>query len=517
MGQRRERQRQRLTGLNALESVGALDPETMRHLAPSFRSANGDGRTSKPTKLKSRVSMQLALRRGLVVSDVVAILAAFSITQLGVSAFQFRDLAIYVLVIVGLAGWFVLANAQGLYENMEIGVARSALDDLPGLALITGFAAWVGLLLVNASGLASPRLGVAVTFWILALVLLATGRALTRALLRRSELREPILIVGSGRVARRIADKLGSRPKYGLDLVGFLDDEPFGLDLQDPRYLGTNSRLEEVVRAYRVERVVVAFSLLSGERQVELLRRCAELGVRIEIVPRMYEVIGSRSQMHDLDGIPLLSLKPAHLSGPSRILKRSLDLVVSASLLVILSPVIAAVAVRIKMESPGPVFFRQERMGAGGRRFQIVKFRSMYVDADAHKSEVGHLNKHNEDGPRMFKVTDDPRITPFGRFLRRSSLDELPQLFNVVRGEMSLVGPRPLILNEDENIIGQRRRRLKLTPGVTGPWQVLGRSDIPFSEMLMLDYLYVTNWSLWGDVKLLFRTVPAVLSRRGAY
>ncbi len=194
-----------------------------------------------------------------------------------------------------------------------------------------------------------------------------------------------------------------------------------------------------------------------------------------------------------------------------------LDLVVAVIMLAVLSPLFAFIALRIKLEAPGPVFFRQERIGNRGRRFRIYKFRSMYVDADAQKGEVGHLNKHDESGPTMFKIPEDPRITPFGRTLRKWSLDELPQLINVVRGEMSLVGPRPLIIEEDRHIVGHGRRRLDLTPGLTGLWQVMGRSDIPFAEMVTLDYLYVTNWSLWGDLKLLARTLPAVLRGRGAY
>jgi lipopolysaccharide/colanic/teichoic acid biosynthesis glycosyltransferase len=186
-------------------------------------------------------------------------------------------------------------------------------------------------------------------------------------------------------------------------------------------------------------------------------------------------------------------------------------------MLAVLSPLFAFIALRIKLEAPGPVFFRQERIGNRGRRFRIYKFRSMYMDADAHKGDVGHLNKHDETGPTMFKIPEDPRITPFGRTLRKWSMDELPQLINVVRGEMSLVGPRPLIIEEDRHIVGHGRRRLDLTPGLTGLWQVMGRSDIPFAEMVTLDYLYVTNWSLWGDLKLLARTLPAVTRGRGAY
>jgi lipopolysaccharide/colanic/teichoic acid biosynthesis glycosyltransferase len=228
-------------------------------------------------------------------------------------------------------------------------------------------------------------------------------------------------------------------------------------------------------------------------------------------------VIGSRNTVHFLDGLPLLGLRPPRLSKSARFMKGTLDTVVAATALVVLSPFFLYAAIRIKLGPPGPVFFRQERMGAGGQRFQIMKFRTMVADADERKHEVAHLNKHSEEGAKMFKIADDPRITKFGSFLRAWSLDELPQLINVLKREMSLVGPRPLILDEDENIVGARRRRLDQIPGITGLWQVLGRSDIPFSEMVTLDYLYVTNWSLWGDIKLLARTVPIVLKRRGAY
>jgi lipopolysaccharide/colanic/teichoic acid biosynthesis glycosyltransferase len=176
----------------------------------------------------------------------------------------------------------------------------------------------------------------------------------------------------------------------------------------------------------------------------------------------------------------------------------------------VLVPLFALIGLAIKLDSEGPVFFRQTRMGAGGRTFRIWKFRTMAPDADERKAEVAHLNKHLQNGgdPRMFKIPDDPRVTRFGRWLRRYSLDELPQVLNVVRGEMSLVGPRPLILDEDQYVAAWARQRLNLKPGCTGPWQVQGRSGIPFEEMVRLDYLYVTGWSLFGDLKLVFRTFP---------
>jgi lipopolysaccharide/colanic/teichoic acid biosynthesis glycosyltransferase len=192
-----------------------------------------------------------------------------------------------------------------------------------------------------------------------------------------------------------------------------------------------------------------------------------------------------------------------------------MDVVVSAVTLVLLAPLFATIAALIRLGSPGPVFFRQTRMGAGDRTFQIIKFRTMVADADDRKSEFAHLNKHTKTGgdPRMFKIDKDPRVTRIGRVLRRYSLDELPQFFNVLKGEMSLVGPRPLILDEHQHVHDWAQKRLHLRPGMTGLWQVLGRSEIPFEEMVQLDYKYVTNWSLWNDLSLLLRTIPVVVQR----
>ena len=457
------------------------------------------------------------VRRAVITADIVGFALALLVTQFAVSELEWRDIAIDALIPIGLLGWVVIGHAYGLYDRAEIGVGRSTADDIPGLILLATLATWLGLLVVNALGLAHPRLVVAATFWCLAIVLVTAARASARWLVQRKiRAREATLIVGSGQVAQRVVSKLAERPQYGLDVVGFVDDDPHQLE-DGPPHLGGTRRLEQIVQAYGVERVIVAFSRLPGAAQVELLRRCAALNVRTEIVPRLFEVIGSRSQVHDLEGLPLVSLRPARLSVTARFLKRGLDVSVAGAGLVLLGPFLAVTALAIKLESPGPVFFRQERMGAGGRRFRIYKFRSMYADADERKHEVAHLNKHREQGPVMFKVAGDPRMTRTGRFLRRWSIDELPQLINVVRGEMSLVGPRPLILDEDENVRGHHRRRLPLTPGITGLWQVLGRSDIPFAEMVTLDYLYVTNWSLWLDLKLLARTIPAIISKRGAY
>jgi exopolysaccharide biosynthesis polyprenyl glycosylphosphotransferase len=459
------------------------------------------------------------LRRALVTADVVGVALALVLVQrLVVRHPQISDLWIDLLALLGLFGWVFLARVYGLYDHDEVGMARSTADDFPGLLMLATLATWLGLLAVNGLNLAAPSLRVATSFWVASIFFVSTNRAIARSLLQhRLHSLEPTVIVGAGKVGARVAEKIAARPEYGLRIVGFIDDDPLEVPADGVAYLGGTQRLEHVIRAHHVDRVIVAFSRISGDEQVAILRRCMELGVRVDIVPRGFEVIGSRTYVHDLDGLPLVGLRPAQLSRSARMLKRTMDLVVAGLALVVLSPLLAWAAWRIKASSPGPVFFRQERMGAGGRRFRIYKFRSMYIDADERKRDFDHLNKHTEAGPKMFKIPDDPRITPIGAFLRKTSLDELPQLFNVIRGEMSLVGPRPLILDEDKHIVGYARRRLNLTPGITGLWQVLGRSDIPFSEMITLDYLYVTNWSLWGDIKLLARTLPAVLRGRGAY
>jgi exopolysaccharide biosynthesis polyprenyl glycosylphosphotransferase len=497
-------------GLEAELAARALRTAAQRDERPSVQSL-----VALPSPGRTRAG---TLRRALVLADACGLLLAFVLVQLFVSKFQPDDLRISAVFLGGLAAWLLFAHAYGFYEPDEIGVSRSVVDDLPGILVVSTLATWLGLVFVNSVGLAHPKLHVATAFWLGSIVSVAVLRSFSRTFVhRRLAPSEPTLIVGTGRVARQIAGKLAFRPEYGLEVIGFLEDDPLALPTEAPPYLGGLKRLEQVVRAYGIERVVVAFSHVPEAALVDVLRRCADLGVRVDVVPRMFEMIGPRTALHVVDGMPLVSIKPARLSWSARTLKRGLDIAVASVSLVVFAPFFAVAALTIKIESKGPVFFVQERMGAGGRRFRIFKFRSMYVDADDRKRDVEHLNKHVEDGPRMFKVPADPRTTRFGCFLRRWSLDELPQLINVLRGEMSLVGPRPLILDEDQHIMGRQRRRLNLMPGVTGPWQVLGRSDIPFGEMITLDYLYVTNWSLWGDVKLLLQTVPAVLRRRGAY
>ena len=239
--------------------------------------------------------------------------------------------------------------------------------------------------------------------------------------------------------------------------------------------------------------------------------------VHLSIVPSYSELFASNATIEELEGIPIVSLPPMRLSRSIRTVKRAIDLVASAA-----RPARAHRRCSRRSRSrsgstrPGPIFFRQRRHGRGGSEFEIVKFRTMVADAEAQRMAMAHLNEMEGAGP-LFKMANDPRITKVGAFLRKTSLDELPQLWNVLRGEMSLVGPRPFVVHESEQITGWAGRRLDTTPGITGLWQVLGRNDIPFDEMVKLDYVYVTNWSLWWDIKILLRTIPTVLGRKGAY
>jgi exopolysaccharide biosynthesis polyprenyl glycosylphosphotransferase len=244
---------------------------------------------------------------------------------------------------------------------------------------------------------------------------------------------------------------------------------------------------------------------------LDKIRLIKSVGVKVSLLPRLLEVVGWSVALDDVEGVPLMGIRGYGLTQSSRFLKRALDVVGSLLALVLLTPLFLLVAIAVRLSSRGPVLFRQPRVGKGGRSFDLLKFRTMYEGADERKHELLHLNE--ADG--LFKIAADPRITPLGRVLRRCSVDELPQLINVLRGEMSLVGPRPLVVEEDSRIQGWLRRRLDVTPGMTGIWQVLGSARIPLHEMVKLDYLYRANWSLWLDIKILIRTVPFVLARRG--
>jgi len=464
------------------------------------------------------------VRRALLAADLVGLTAALLMAEfllpLGQPRIgrvdQWTEVSLFLL---SLPVWVVMAKLYGLYDHDEERTDHSTADDFVDVFHMVTVGTWVVYVVLRLSRLANPSLVKVATFWLLAVLLVAIARAGARAFCHRQvAYLQNTVIVGAGDVGQTVARKFMNHPEYGINLVGFVDDAPKKRreDLDDLTVLGGPSELRQIVRALDVDRVVFAFSNESHTATLNLIRSLKDLDVQIDIVPRLFDIVGPGIGFHTVEGMPMLGISPPRLSHSSRLLKRCLDVFVSAVGLVLLAPVFAVVAVAVKLDSPGPVFFRQVRMGKRGKRFRIWKFRTMATDAEERKSSLAHLNKHARKGgdPRMFKIQNDPRITRVGAFLRRYSLDELPQLINVLRGEMSLVGPRPLILDEDQHVHEWGRERLNLKPGITGPWQVLGRSNIPFEEMVRLDYLYVTGWSLFRDAGLIVRTVPAVARAR---
>ena len=480
-----------------------------------------DLRLSRPDALPRSDERGRRLRRLLLGADVAALCIAFLVAESAFGSLRTADLVVLLLTI---PLWVLVAYAHRLYHIDSHRADYSAADEIgPVLQMAT---LWSWGAVVAFSVLQPHQLPVqrAALFWVLTVLALMVLRTAARAYARHQVwYLQNTLVIGSLAQSATIVRKILRHPEWGINVVACID-------LKRPRRLPKSSThlfdvvpllpgdtdARTLVRQLDIDRVMLAPG--ESQRRVELVCDLSELGVHVDLIPSWSDAVGARLDLHEMEGMPLLTLPRPRLGRFSLRLKRAMDLVFGIAALVVFSPVLLVCAAAIKLDSPGPVLFRQRRIGKGDRPFEVFKFRSMSVDADARKEDVAQLNFHggaNDNG--MFKIREDPRVTRVGRILRRLSLDELPQLFNILRGEMSLVGPRPLIENEDRQIEGRLRRRLDLTPGLTGLWQAHGRSEIPFEEMVNLDYLYATNWSLWGDIKLLMRTFSVVTRGRGAY
>jgi exopolysaccharide biosynthesis polyprenyl glycosylphosphotransferase len=397
----------------------------------------------------------------------------------------------------------LLFKVTGLYDRDELRLVHSTLDEAPLLLQLTGlFALCVTML---ESVLVRGTLGGAqiAALWLCSFLTILGGRMLARWAAGRIAPTERCLVIGEPELAERVRERLTSSSARAV-VVASLRMSGENVDALD-----SPESIRHVVSELRVHRIILAPTTTETSHVTDLIRVAKAVGVRVSVLPRMFEAVGSAVEFDDVEGMTMLGVRRFGLVRSSLLLKRSFDIVAGSFAVVLLAPVMAAIAVAIRLESKGPIFFRQPRVGREGRHFQIYKFRSMVVDAEEQKERLRTLN---EAGLGLFKITDDPRITRVGNFLRRTSLDELPQFFNVLNGEMSLVGPRPLVIDEDALVVGLDRSRLHLTPGMTGPWQILG-ARVPMQEMVGLDYLYVANWSLWLDLKLLLRTVRHVMRR----
>lgn len=404
------------------------------------------------------------------------------------------------------------AKILGLYDRDQARLRKSTLDELPALLQLAALFSFLVLTLapVVFEGILGPREAIAM-FLVLFAGLMA-GRAGARRLAGGLTPPERCLFIGPADEAMRFRQKIERDHATNAKLVAQIeldDASPWAALTVADRSLAD---ARDLVERLEIQRVIIAPHTSSGGDMLDLMRTFGAIGVRVSVIPAMLQVVGSAVEFDDVHGVAVLGVRSFSLSRSSRLIKRIFDVLGASVALALLSPIMLLIALLEKLTSPGPVFFRQERVGLGGERFELLKFRSMVPDAEERKAALATRNQAAEG---FFKIADDPRITPLGRLLRRTNLDELPQLLNVLSGEMSLVGPRPLIPQEDQRVVGWHRRRLELTPGITGHWQVLGSSRVPLDEMVAIDYLYVANWSLWADLKLLLRTIPHVLSGRG--
>lgn len=325
-----------------------------------------------------------------------------------------------------------------------------------------------------------------------------------------------LLIVGAGEIARTIMRTVVANPKLGYQIVGFVDDDSTKgqTDIGPFEALGPINNLTDLLSEIEVNEVIITLPWQYHRKIMSITTICDRLGLKVRIVPDMFQMTLSRMDISRMAGIPLIGIKHHTISGFDLMLKRTIDFTAALIGLIFAAPLMALIALAIKLESSGEAIFTQERIGKGGNPFKIYKFRSMVQDAEAKKADLADLNE--ADGP-LFKMKDDPRRTRVGRFIRRLSFDELPQLYNVLKGDMSLIGPRPNIPAEVEQYQTWHRRRLEVVPGMTGLWAVSGRSELTFDEIILLDIYYIENWSLSLDLKILLQTVPRVLVGSGAY
>ncbi|MDQ3893916.1 MAG: sugar transferase [Actinomycetota bacterium] len=494
-------------------------PQPDHGLAPSA----GDIRSARPYLLSSGPVLSLARRAAsvvaLVVLDVSAltlgVYAALTLRELwygrtpplwGVLWRYEGDWLPFLALVTVLVFW-----QAGLYARRE---------QRAGAGRIVGSVVVVALLTV-AFGVGTGELDFSTYgFFPTAVVLTATLTGLLRAsyeaatgeLMRLWGVRRRTVLVGRAETVAQLRRALGaSRGGIEYEFVGAVTDAP---DIDGLRVLGTLETLPAVVATSGLDEMIVADSDFAEEELLEIVDRAHRRGVKVRIAPKTTELLTERAEYVPSQGVPLFELRPPVFAGTDWLVKRTFDLVVSGAVIAVGLPLWLLIASAIKLTSPGPVFYRDRRVGLNHRQFTMLKFRTMEHGADERQLELEARNE--ADGP-LFKIRDDPRVTRLGAVLRRLSLDELPQVLNVVRGEMSLVGPRPLRLRDYARLEEWHRKRNLVLPGMTGLWQISGRSTLPFDDLVRLDFYYLENWSLWMDITILVKTIPAVLRARGAY
>jgi exopolysaccharide biosynthesis polyprenyl glycosylphosphotransferase len=425
-------------------------------------------------------------------------------------ASQLALVAKLCFLIILLVGWNLCLSSLALYGSRRLARWRDDFADVMRA---------VGLCMLTLAALAQVfdwdgvTRGLLLTFWLLASVWLFAWRLLKRLALRRVRLRgrnlHHVIIVGAGPQGQRLAEVLDHHPELGLNLLGFVDD------LKAPGVIGPLADLAQILAGNVVDEVMIALPVKKFYPQInEVTRIAEEQGIVVRFCSELFNLRLARARAEQLDDVPVLTLYTVPPSNWRSACKRLIDVIGATLLLILFSPLILLIAILVKLTSPGPVFFVQERLGLHKQRFPMFKFRTMVVDAEERQNELEALN---EAGGPVFKIRNDPRVTPLGRWLRKTSLDELPQFFNVLRGDLSLVGPRPLPVRDFERFDEYWfNRRFSVKPGITCIWQVSGRSETNFDGWIRQDLEYIDNWSLALDLKLLLKTIPAVLRGTGA-
>lgn len=417
----------------------------------------------------------------------------------------------------------VLFYLRGLYRlPRSIGILDEAQILIGGVTT-----AMAGVILTAFLARFVPSRLLFIYTWGAAIVLLLARRVVTRWLRQWLWAREigvdRVLIVGAGETGRRLMQAMMGSPALGYRVVGFVDDATTTNALAvatengptRTERLGTVDELGEIVSRLDVDEVIIALPAYAHDRALGIVDHCRQRAVTFKLVPDLLQLSLDRVDFGEVAGMPLIGLKDASIRGANRIAKRVIDIAVAVVVLATMAVPMALIALVIRRDSPGPILFRQQRVGRNGALFTCLKFRCMVEHADERRAELIRVSAGSD--PRLFKLPDDPRLTPIGKHLRRWSLDELPQFVNVLRGEMSVVGPRPPLPEEVAAYDDWHHQRLLVTPGLTGLWQINGRSNLTFDEMVRLDLYYAEHWSPWLDVKIMLRTAPAILTQRGAY
>jgi exopolysaccharide biosynthesis polyprenyl glycosylphosphotransferase len=464
------------------------------------------------------------VRRLLLAADVVGLTIAFALVEI-----LFRGTLLLdnvgikvesVIFIALLPAWAVAAKLYGLYDRDEERATHSTVDEIVSVFHLITVGVWLFYATSWIVGLANPSQKKLATFWVLALMATIAARSLARTLARKHpSYIQNALIVGAGDVGQLIGRKLLQHPEYKINLVGFVDATPKGRrrDLGDLPVLGRPDEIGELIVRGGIDRVIVAFWQDNHEQMLGLVRAIRKHDVQIDLVPRLFEAIGAKVGVDSIEGLPLLVLPASRISRSSRFLKRCVDLMGASVLLALVAPLMLVIAWLIRRDSSGPVFFRQTRLGVDLREFTVLKFRTMRdgTDETPHRDYIRQImNPDALPGPNnLYKLDREDSVTRVGRWLRKRSLDELPQLINVLRGEMSLVGPRPIIPYELELFSPHHYERFLVPAGLTGLWQVEARAHSTFGEALELDVAYARGWSFGLDLRLLLRT-PLLMFRR---